>query len=446
MKKVSILGLGYVGLCTAVCFAHRGFKVIGVDVDSEKIKMINEKRAPFHESGLDYLLKKSVDSQMLYCTEDCQYAIKNTDISFITVGTPIQTDGNVDLKYVQSVAKNVGEALRIKQKYHLVVVRSTVLPGTTENIIKPLIEKCANKKRGLTFDICCNPEFLREGSAVEDIFNSDRIVIGEFTRKSGDILECFYREFYRHKVPPVIRTKPAIAELIKYANNAFLATKVSFINTIANICEEIAQADVAIVAKAIGLDGRISPLFLNAGLGYGGSCLPKDVKALVSFSERLGVNSILLKAVEEVNRRQPYTVLKLAEALLSDIRGKRVAILGLAFKPNTDDMRDAVSINVVKGFLEKKAEVIVYDPMAMKNARNLFKNKVKYASSAIECINGADCCIIVTEWSEFKALKCEDFISHMRTPIAIDGRRIYNAEEFGRKLKFAAIGLGGKAS
>jgi len=442
MKRISIFGLGYVGLCTAACFAHKGFKVIGVDVDSERIKMINERKAPICESGLNELLKTSVESQMLHCTEDCNYAVKNSNVSFITVGTPYQRNGNVNLKYVQSVANDIGKTLRKKQKHHLIVLKSTVLPGTTENIIKPIIEKRSGKKCGLTFDICYNPEFLREGSAIEDILNPDRIIIGEFTRKSGDILERLYCEFYGQKTPPVIRTKPSTAELIKYANNAFLATKVSFINTIANMCEAIPNADVTIVAKAIGFDKRIGPLSLNAGLGYGGSCLPKDVKALASFSKRLGIKPLFLKTVEEVNNLQPHTLLKLAEMLVGDIRGRRVAILGLAFKPNTDDVRDAVSMKVVNGFLDKKAEVIVYDPMAMRNAGKILKNKVEYASSAIECVDDAECCVVVTEWPEFKTLRCEDFIGHMRTPTVIDGRRIYNPEEFGRKLKFAAIGLG----
>lgn len=442
MKKISILGLGYVGLSTAACFAQKSFKVIGVDTDKQKISMISEGKAPFYEPGLDELLKASVDSQMLHCTEDCRYALENSDVSFITVGTPYQQDGTVNLKYVQSVTKDIGNVLKTKQEYHLVVLKSTVLPGTTKNAVKPLMEKSAGKKCGSTFDICYNPEFLREGSAIEDVLNPDRIIIGEFTRRSGDILEHLYNEFYGCKLPAVIRTKPSVAELIKYANNAFLATKVSFINTIANICEAIPNAEVSMVAKAIGLDRRICPLFLNAGLGYGGSCLPKDVRALISFSDRLGLNPLLLEAVEEVNSFQPKKLAKLAEMMLGGTQGKRVAVLGLAFKPNTDDVREAVSIKIVKEFLEREAEVIVYDPMAIENARNLLKNKVKYASSTAECINGADCCVIVTEWPEFQALKCEDFIGRMRTPIVIDGRRIYDPEEFGRKLRFAAVGLG----
>ena len=441
-SRISIFGLGYVGLCTAVCFAHKGFRVIGVDIDPKRIKMIQNKKAPIHELGLEDLLEKSVDSQKLSCTQDCGEAIENSDISIIAVGTPPQHGGSYDLGYLRSAAIDIGKALRTKKAYHLVVVKSTVLPGTTENTVKPLIEENAEKKCGSTFGICYNPEFLREGSAVEDIFNSDRIVIGEMESRSGDILEELYRRFYGTQLPPIIRTKVATAELIKQANNAFLATKVSFINTIANLCQAIPETDVTIVAKAIGLDRRINPLFLEAGLGYGGSCLRKDVRALTSFSERLGIKPILLGAVQDVNRMQPYKVIELAQKLLNDLKGKRIGILGLAFKPNTDDVRDAVPIEVVKGFLDKKAHVAVYDPMAAGNAKQILGNKVEYMPSALECIDGADCCVVATAWPEFKALGWKDFAHHMRTPIVIDGRRIYNAEEFGQRLKFAAIGLG----
>lgn len=444
--RLSIFGLGYVGLCTAVCFAHKGFRVIGVDVDPKRVKMIQHKKTPIHEPGLEDLLEKSIDSQKLSCTQDCGEAIENSDISIIAVGTPTQRGGSHDLGYLRSAAIDIGKALRTKKAHHLVVVKSTVLPGTTENTVKPLIEENAEKKCGITFGICYNPEFLREGSAVEDIFNSDRIVIGEMESRSGDILEELYRRFYGTQLPPIIRTKLATAELIKHANNAFLATKLSFINTMANLCQAIPETDVTIVAKAIGLDRRINPLFLEAGLGYGGSCLPKDVRALTSFSERLGIKPILLGAVQDVNRMQPYKVIELAQKLLDDLKGKRIGILGLAFKPNTDDVRDAVSIEVIRAFLDKKAHVAVYDPMAAANAKQVLGNKVEYKQSALECVDGADCCVIATAWPEFKALSWRDFAKHMRTPVVIDGRRIYDAEEFGRKLKFAAIGLGNMAS
>jgi UDPglucose 6-dehydrogenase len=232
------------------------------------------------------------------------------------------------------------------------------------------------------------------------------------------------------------------AELIKYANNAFLATKISFINTIANICERIPGADVTIVAKGIGLDKRIGPLFLNAGLGYGGSCLPKDLRALIQYSKTLGYEPKLLEAVEDVNKHQPQRAIELCRKLLGELKGRRIAVLGLAFKPNTDDMREAPSIAIIRQLLEEGAEVVAYDPAAMPNAKAIFKDSIKYANSAIECLRDADCCILVTEWDEFKKLKPEDFIQNMRRPILLDGRRIFDPKEFSQKIKFMAIGLG----
>jgi UDPglucose 6-dehydrogenase len=425
-----------------VCFAHKGSKVIGVDVDPQKIKEINEGKSPIYEPRLDELLKASINSKALCCTNDYEYATRNSEISFITVGTPSRANGALSLRHLKSAVKNIGKSLRTKRDYHLVVVKSTVLPGTTENIVKPLMEEFSGKKCGSTFDICCNPEFLRQGSAIEDVLNPDRIIIGEFGKKSGNSLEHLYREFYGRKHPPIIRSSPSTAELIKCANNAFLAIKISFANTIASICEAIPGADVTVVSKAIGLDRRIGSLFLNAGLGYGGSCLPKDLRGLAYVSKRLRLSPLLLRAVEKVNNLQPLRVVEMAQTLLGNLQGKRVAILGLAFKPNTDDVRDSASMRVAKRFVDERAEVIVYDPMAMKNARNLLNNKVQYASSPIECINGADCCVIATEWPEFKTLKSEDFICHMRTPVLIDARRIYSADMFRSKLRFSAIGLG----
>jgi len=322
------------------------------------------------------------------------------------------------------------------------VVKSTVIPGTTENIVKPILEESSGKRCGTDFGLCMNPEFLREGSALHDTFNPDRIVIGEYDKKSGDILEALYREFYAEKMPPIIRTTPVNAELIKYANNAFLATKISFINTIANICDRIPGADVTVVAKGIGLDKRIGPLFLNAGLGYGGSCLPKDLRALIQYSKNLGYEPKLLEAVESVNNSQPQRAIELCKKLLGELRGKRVAILGLAFKPNTDDIREAPSITIIRQLLKEGARVVAYDPVAIPNAKAIFKDDIEYASSAIECLKNADCCILVTEWEEFKKLKPEDFIQNMRTPILLDGRRLFDPEEFSRKIRFMAIGLG----
>ncbi|MDI6811870.1 MAG: nucleotide sugar dehydrogenase, partial [archaeon] len=266
---------------------------------------------PFHEPGLKESLQKAVKDGHLRCVLDREEAILNTDITFIAVGTPSKPNGSIDLQYIRKSANEIGEALKKKKAYHLVVVKSTVVPGTTENVIKPAIENRSNKQCGTNIGLCMNPEFLREGSALHDTLHLDRIIIGEYDKKSGDVLEALYQEFCGEEMPPLIRTNIPTAELIKYANNAFLATKISFINQIANICEKIPGADVTTVAKGIGLDKRIGPLFLNAGLGYGGSCLPKDVKALIAFSKGLGYNPALLNAAEEVNKVQPYKAIEL---------------------------------------------------------------------------------------------------------------------------------------
>jgi UDPglucose 6-dehydrogenase len=440
--KISSFGLGYVGLCTALCFARKNFTSIGIDIDQEKVKAIAQGRTPFYELGLETFLQECLDRGTFSCSTNPLEAILKSDTSFITVGTPSLPDGEIDLAYIRQVARDIGEALKEKSSYHLVVVKSTVLPGTTEKTIKPIIETHSGKRCGTDFGLCMNPEFLREGSALHDTINPDRIVIGEHDKKSGDILEALYKDFYEEKTPAIIRTNLPTAELIKYTSNAFLATKISFINTIANICEKTPNVDVAIVAEAMGLDKRISPHFLNAGLGYGGSCFPKDLKALIAYSKKLSYTPEILEAVENVNEAQPYKAVQLCKNFLGNLKNKKIAILGLAFKPNTDDMREARSIPIIDCLLKEEARIAAYDPEAVHNAKLIFQDKIEYASSPIKCLEEADCCIIVTEWNEFKKLKPEDFTKSMRQPILIDGRRIYNPEEFSKKIKFVAIGLG----
>jgi UDPglucose 6-dehydrogenase len=316
------------------------------------------------------------------------------------------------------------------------------VPGTTQDIVKPILEKESQKKCGSDIGLCMNPEFLRQGSAFEDTLHADRVVIGEYDKKSGDALENLYKDFYGKNTPPIIRTTLSTAELIKYASNALLATKISFINTIANLCEKIPGADVKTVAQAMGLDKRIGPLFLNAGLGYGGSCFPKDVKALIAQAKNLGYQLTLLEEVENINKTQPLKAIQFCKELLGNLKGKHIAILGLAFKPDTDDMREARAIPIINQLIKEGAKVTAYDPVAIPTAKSIFKDKIEYANSTIECLKNADCCILVTEWDEFKKLTPEDFIKTMKQPVLIDGRRIYNPEEFGKKLKLAAIGLG----
>jgi UDPglucose 6-dehydrogenase len=442
---ISVLGIGYVGLCTAVGFASRGYNVIASTHDAEKAAQINRGIPPFHEPGLQKLLEEAIQAGRLKCLiNQTEAAVLETDFTFNAVGTPSKPDGSIDLQFIESSAHDIGKALDKKSTYHVVVIKSTVVPGTTEDLIRPILEEESGKKCGSDFGLCMSPEFLRQGSAFEDTINTDRVVIGEHDRKSGNALEDLYKGFYASSSPPIIRTTSSTAELIKYASNSMLATKISFINTIANICEKIPNADVKTVATTMGLDKRIGPLFLSAGLGYGGSCFPKDVKALLAYSKSLGYRLELLESVESVNETQPLKAVQFCRELVGNLRGKNVAILGLAFKPDTDDMREARVIPIINQLLKEDAKVTAYDPAAISNARTIFKNRIQYASSAIECFKEADCCIIVTEWNEFKKLKPEDFTKNMKHAILIDGRRIYNPQEFSQKLKFAAIGLGPK--
>jgi UDPglucose 6-dehydrogenase len=441
-QQISIIGAGYAGLCTAIGFASKGYKVFAVDRDPKKVTLINEGISPFYEIGLETLLPKALEQGNLKCTTNYKEAILKSDITFITVGTPGNRDGSINLTQVENAASEIGKVLKEKEAYHLVVVKSTVVPRTTENIVKPTIEKFSGKDCGNEFGVCVNPEFLREGSGIHDTLHPDRIIIGQIDKRAGDMLESLYRDFYGNEMPPLIRTNIPTAELIKYANNAFLATKISFINEIANICEKIPGVDVTVVAKGIGLDKRIGPLFLQAGLGFGGSCLPKDVKALIAHSKKLGYNPTLLKAVNKINETQPSKAVELCKKALCNLKGKRIALLGLAFKPNTSDVRNAVSIRIIRKLLKEGASITVYDPIAMPNMKKKFKNNIQYASTPLNCIKNADCCILVTEWDEFKTLKPEDFVQNMKQPIVIDGRRIYNIKSFDRKLKFMAVGLG----
>jgi UDPglucose 6-dehydrogenase len=441
-QRISVFGLGYVGLCTAVLFAQKGFDVIGVDIDEGKVEMIRRGEPPIHEPGLEEALNEPRTKNRLKVTINHREAIWKSDISLITVGTPSQPDGRIELSYIKSVSRDIGDALGDKSGYHIVAVKSTVVPGTSDSVVKPILEENAGKVCGADFGLCSNPEFLREGKALEDTINPDRIVIGEYDERSGDALEAMYRAFHQEDLPPILRTNLPTAEVIKYASNAFLAAKVSFINTIANACEKIPSVDVTEVAEAVGLDHRISPRFLRAGLGYGGSCFPKDLKAFIARCNEIGYKPELLEAVEKVNALQPLKVIEKAEELIGDLRSQKIALLGLAFKPDTDDMRGAVSIKIVGELLVKGAVIHAYDPAALGNAKRIFGDRIKYCETVEDCLKGADCSIIITEWDEFRTLEPEDFKNNMRMPVLIDGRRVTNAEKFRDNVKYAAIGLG----
>jgi len=440
LSKVAVVGLGYVGLSLACALASRGFEVVGLDKDYEKVMMIKRGLTPIYEEGLDKLLRKSLDDGSLKLIYDYEEAVERSNLCFICVGTPSKPDGSVDLSYVEDASRMIGRSLRNRRGYYLVVIRSTVPPGTTINVVKRIIEEESGKSLG-DYGLCFNPEFLREGEALQDIFNPDRIIIGCLDETSGEALLNFYRSFHGDSMPPVLVTTPTNAELIKYANNAFLAMKISFINMISQLCQNLPGADVKVVANGIGMDRRIGREFLNAGLGWGGSCFPKDVMGLLRFGESIGVKLPLIEATIEVNEAQIIGAIKLAEKLVGDLRGKNIAVLGLAFKPGTDDVRESRSIKLVEKLLEYGAKVRVHDPRALEKAREILREKVSYASSIEECLSGTDLCILATEWSEYKVLKQEMLEKLMKNPALLDCRRLYDPKEFER-IKFAAIGLG----
>ncbi|WXG40367.1 MAG: UDP-glucose/GDP-mannose dehydrogenase family protein [Candidatus Freyarchaeum deiterrae] len=437
IKTISVVGLGYVGVVTSVCFAEMGYNVICVDIDKDKIELVNEGKSSIFEPEVPELLAKALNQNKLVAITDVPKAVTNSEATFITVGTPT-VKGKIDLTAIKSASEMVGKGLADKNSYHIVVVKSTVIPGTIESVVIPTIEKTSGKSEGKEFGVCSNPEFLREGAAVYDFRKPDKIVIGSNNEKAGDILERIFRAFNS----TILRTDIRTAEMIKYANNAFLATKVSFINEIANICKKLG-VDVTKVAEGIGLDFRINPHFLRAGPGFGGSCFPKDVQALISASNSVGYNPILLTSVLEVNRKQPLKLIELAKELLGNLKGKNIAVLGLSFKPNTDDMREAPSLKIIPALIGEKADVTVYDPEAVMNAKKIFGEKIKYASNALDALKGADCLMIVTEWDEFKNLPLAEVKGLMRTPFIVDGRRILNPEA-AKKEGFKYKGIGWK--
>ena len=442
MERVSVIGLGRVGLVMAVCLAKRGYEVTGIDVDSNLVAKLSRGEAPFYEPNLPEYLFSAVKDKKFRPTQD--YSLNsNSDLAFITVSTPSRTDGSIDLRYIEEASRMIGRSIRGAQRHQLVVVKSTVLPGTARNVVKPALEHESARTAGEGFSLCSNPEFLREGNAIHDTEIPDRIIIGSDQPSAIGRLETVYNSFHGDSMPTIIKTSFENAELTKYANNAFLATKVSFINSIASIAERIPRADVKVVAQGIGLDERIGPKFLNAGLGWGGSCFPKDLAALLDLGQRHGSYMELINAVIAANRKQAEKATDFAEQALDGLDGKRIAILGLAFKPDTDDLRDAVSISVIESLLDGGADLTVWDPRAMAETRRIFGDRIRYAGDALDCIEQADCCILVTEWLEFKNLNPRTFKEKMRRPILIDGRRLYDPAEFRKAgIQFYGIGLG----
>lgn len=412
--KVSIIGTGYVGI-TVACLADFGHEVVLIDTIKEKVDSVNKGVSPIYEPGLDDVLKRNISAGRLSATTNYD-EVADSDVVFICVGTPSNKDGSINLSYIEECSKQIAGQIKNSDKYKVIVVKSTVVPGTTKNLVLPILEKYSGKKAGKDFGVGMNPEFLREGSGVSDFVNPDKIVLGGIDGKSISVLRNLYDGFGKNIAR--LETDPTTAEMIKYAQNSALAVKISFINEIANICEKF-SIDVRDVAKGIGLDTRIGPKFLNAGIGFGGSCFPKDVSALISAAESAGLDPIILRSAMEINERQPLRLVELAQNTIGDLKGKTISVLGLAFKSDTDDMRESRAIPIINKLLEHGANVKAYDPQAIANAKKIFGNKISYSSSVKECLQNADICMVVTEWDEFKNLD----LSLLKCPV-IDGRRI----------------------
>ncbi|MFC2091112.1 UDP-glucose dehydrogenase family protein, partial [Bacteroidota bacterium] len=393
--KISVIGTGYVGLVSGTCFADTGIEV--VDNDESKIDKLNNGQIPIYEPGLEAVFKRNVEKKRLTFTTNLKESLENTDAVFIAVGTPPGEDGSADLKYVLEVANQIGEYIT---SYLVVITKSTVPVGTSYKVKNEILKKLKNRKTDIPFDVASNPEFLKEGSAVDDFLKPDRIVVGVETEKAEKVMKKLYQPFLLNG-HPILFMDILSSELTKYAANSILATKISFMNDIANLCE-IVGANVDFVRKGIGSDSRIGNKFIYPGIGYGGSCFPKDVKALISIADEKGYSLDILKAVEKINTRQKLSLAnKIKKHFKNDLKDKKFAIWGLAFKPKTDDMREAPSLIIIEELLNAGACINVYDPVALEEAKGLLKDKVNYSKDAYDACIEADALLIVTEWSEF---------------------------------------------
>lgn len=416
--KISVVGTGYVGLVTGVALSEIGHNVICIDIDEQKVEKMKQGQSPIYEPGLDELMQKNIEAGRLHFTTDYKQGFSEAEVIYIAVGTPQSKDGSADLTYIEQVAKSIGE--HIERDGIVVVTKSTVPVGTNEKV-KNWIKSSLRKE--VQFDIVSNPEFLREGSAIYDTFHGDRIVIGAENERAASIIEEINKPFGI----PIFKTDIRSAEMIKYASNAFLATKISFINEIANICEKVG-ANIEDVAYGMGLDNRIGSQFLKAGIGYGGSCFPKDTRALVQIAGNVQHKFELLEAVINVNNKQQVKLVQKAIEELGSLRGKKVALLGLAFKPNTDDMREAASIVVSKQLLEYGAYIKAYDPVAIENAKKVLSNEITFVDTIEEALLDVDVAFILTEWEQIKSIDPNKFIELMKEPIIFDGRNCFDLE------------------
>jgi len=428
--NVCVIGTGYVGLVTGAVFADLGNDVICVDNNIEKVNKLKKSIMPIYEPGLEEMVRRNQEDGRITFTTDLGDGVRRSDVVFIAVGTPPNEDGSTNLSFVEAVAREVAEHL---DRYKIIVNKSTVPPGTGD-FVRRTIEN--NKRRKVDFDVVSNPEFLKEGTAIQDSYHPDRVVIGAPSQNVAMAL----LELYAPLEAPMIITDVASAEMIKYASNAFLATKISFINSVANICEKIG-ADVQLVAKGMGTDKRIGKEFLMAGLGYGGSCFPKDTLSLIDTAKKYGETFEILEKVVTVNSERTQRFVNRIVEAFGDVKGKKLGVLGLAFKPDTDDMRDAKSVEIINALAEKGAKFVAYDPIAVANAKPMLPADVEYRNSAYEVADGVDALIIMTEWKEFRGLKFEQIVPKMKRPLIFDGRNMYSLDRMERLgVEYVSIG------
>lgn len=435
--KITVIGTGYVGLVSGTCFAETGVTVTCIDINQQKIDMLNNGHIPIYEPGLEDIYKKNVEKGRLTFSTNMEESIKDSDAVFIAVGTPPDEDGSADLKYVLGVAREIGKTI---DHYIVVVTKSTVPVGTSALVKSVILEELKKRGENIPFDVASNPEFLKEGSAVDDFLKPDRIVIGTESENAQKVMSRLYKPFLLNG-HPIIFMDILSSEMTKYAANSMLATKISFINDIANLCE-IVGADVDSVRKGIGSDARIGYKFIYPGTGYGGSCFPKDVQALVRTADENGYSLDILKAVEAVNYRQKTVLFsKIYRHFDGDLKGKKFAIWGLAFKPKTDDMREAPSLVIIDKLLEAGATVIAYDPVAMEEAHRILGDKIDYAKDEYEVCIDADALILVTEWSEFRSPNFRVLKKLLKNKLIFDGRNIYDPIEMAEQgFNYYAIG------
>lgn len=435
--KIAIVGTGYVGLVTGVSLAEAGFDVTCVDINEKKIEMLRQGNSPIYEPGIGGMLNRNITKGRLHFATSIAAVIDEVTVIFSAVGTPPDEDGSADLQYVLNVAREIGQSM---QDYKLVVTKSTVPVGTAGKVRATIKEELDRRNLKVDFDVASNPEFLKEGDAIADFMHPDRIVIGTDSEKAKKLMEKIYKPFALN-LHPIIFTDITSAEMIKYAANAMLATRISFMNDIANLCEKVG-ADVNMIRRGIGSDTRIGSKFLYAGIGYGGSCFPKDVKALIKTADEKDYSLDILKAVEMVNERQKNVLFhKLRDYYHGGLAGKTIAMLGLSYKPNTDDMREAPSLILIDKLFKENCHIKVYDPVAMEECYRRVGNKVEYCDGIYETLQDADALLIVTEWSEFRVIDMQKLIKTMRHPAIFDGRNIYEPGEIKKLgIYYACIG------